>query len=202
MNDKSSRSHSVFTLVMTQMKVEIFFLTSLFVRVCICPTLLLFFLPRCVFSDWVCGGRGTRPQHHQQDQPGGSGWQWALQLSPDEWRQTQGEHFQILIFFSDCQFLCLLHFLCTSMFYFYLLQKKKDSFIPDKATFLFRLNIFDWQENFNGCASNKATFLLLQEGASINKSLLTLGKVISALSEQVLTRKKVFIPYRESVLTW
>ncbi|KAM9357515.1 kinesin-like protein KIF14 [Symphorus nematophorus] len=42
----------------------------------------------------------------------------------------------------------------------------------------------------------------LREGASINKSLLTLGKVISALSEQAVTRKKVFIPYRESVLTW
>ncbi|KAM3876365.1 kinesin-like protein KIF14 [Diretmus argenteus] len=42
----------------------------------------------------------------------------------------------------------------------------------------------------------------LREGASINKSLFTLGKVISALSEQALTRKKVFIPYRESVLTW
>ncbi|XP_068599631.1 kinesin-like protein KIF14 [Brachionichthys hirsutus] len=42
----------------------------------------------------------------------------------------------------------------------------------------------------------------LREGASINKSLLTLGKVISALSEQALTRKKVFTPYRESVLTW
>uniref|UniRef100_A0A671Z4K9 Kinesin-like protein KIF14 n=1 Tax=Sparus aurata TaxID=8175 RepID=A0A671Z4K9_SPAAU len=42
----------------------------------------------------------------------------------------------------------------------------------------------------------------LREGASINKSLHTLGKVISALSEQSLTSKKVFIPYRESVLTW
>lgn len=42
----------------------------------------------------------------------------------------------------------------------------------------------------------------VQEGASINKSLLTLGKVISALSEQAQTRKKVFTPYRESVLTW
>ncbi|XP_017203364.1 kinesin-like protein KIF14 [Oryctolagus cuniculus] len=41
----------------------------------------------------------------------------------------------------------------------------------------------------------------LKEGVSINKSLLTLGKVISALSEQA-NRKKVFIPYRESVLTW
>lgn len=49
----------------------------------------------------------------------------------------------------------------------------------------------------------KANFTVsLQEGASINKSLLTLGKVISALSEQALTRKKVFTPYRESVLTW
>ncbi|XP_004439031.1 PREDICTED: kinesin-like protein KIF14 [Ceratotherium simum simum] len=41
----------------------------------------------------------------------------------------------------------------------------------------------------------------LKEGVSINKSLLTLGKVISALSEQA-NRKSVFIPYRESVLTW
>lgn len=42
----------------------------------------------------------------------------------------------------------------------------------------------------------------IQEGVSINKSLLTLGKVISALSEQNQTRKKAFVPYRESVLTW
>lgn len=36
---------------------------------------------------------------------------------------------------------------------------------------------------------------------SINKSLLTLGKVVSALSEQA-GGKRAFIPYRESVLTW
>ncbi|XP_076880358.1 kinesin-like protein KIF14 isoform X2 [Brachyhypopomus gauderio] len=42
----------------------------------------------------------------------------------------------------------------------------------------------------------------LREGASINKSLLTLGKVISSLSEQAQSRKKTFTPYRESVLTW
>ncbi|XP_077463203.1 kinesin-like protein KIF14 isoform X1 [Stigmatopora argus] len=42
----------------------------------------------------------------------------------------------------------------------------------------------------------------LREGASVNKSLLTLGKVISALADQALTKKKIFIPYRESVLTW
>ncbi|XP_078074311.1 kinesin-like protein KIF14 isoform X2 [Mustelus asterias] len=42
----------------------------------------------------------------------------------------------------------------------------------------------------------------LKEGISINKSLFTLGKVISALSEYFQAKKKVFIPYRESVLTW
>uniref|UniRef100_A0AAV2KUB8 Kinesin-like protein KIF14 n=1 Tax=Knipowitschia caucasica TaxID=637954 RepID=A0AAV2KUB8_KNICA len=52
------------------------------------------------------------------------------------------------------------------------------------------------------CNSAQTSGDRLREGASINKSLLTLGKVISALSEQALSRKKVFIPYRESVLTW
>nr|XP_039269720.1 kinesin-like protein KIF14 isoform X3 [Styela clava] len=44
------------------------------------------------------------------------------------------------------------------------------------------------------------------EGASINKSLLTLGKVIFALSERskVSARRqsRLFIPYRDSALTW
>ncbi|XP_034243946.1 kinesin-like protein unc-104 isoform X5 [Thrips palmi] len=45
----------------------------------------------------------------------------------------------------------------------------------------------------------------LKEGANINKSLTTLGKVISALAEVSVTKKKKkadFIPYRDSVLTW
>ncbi|XP_056651768.1 kinesin-like protein KIF1B isoform X14 [Monodelphis domestica] len=48
----------------------------------------------------------------------------------------------------------------------------------------------------------------LKEGANINKSLTTLGKVISALAEVVsfpVSKKKKktdFIPYRDSVLTW
>ncbi|XP_045674220.1 kinesin-like protein KIF14 isoform X1 [Phyllostomus hastatus] len=41
----------------------------------------------------------------------------------------------------------------------------------------------------------------LREGVSINRSLLTLGKVVSALAEHG-GRKGVFVPYRESVLTW
>ncbi|NXK92033.1 KIF1B protein, partial [Formicarius rufipectus] len=53
----------------------------------------------------------------------------------------------------------------------------------------------------------------LKEGANINKSLTTLGKVISALAEMVALpfalhpqnkkkKKTDFIPYRDSVLTW
>ncbi|NXC37588.1 KIF1B protein, partial [Penelope pileata] len=53
----------------------------------------------------------------------------------------------------------------------------------------------------------------LKEGANINKSLTTLGKVISALAEMVAhpsapspqnkkKKKTDFIPYRDSVLTW
>jgi len=51
----------------------------------------------------------------------------------------------------------------------------------------------------------------LKEGANINKSLTTLGKVISALSENSANpnptdkkkkKKGEFIPYRDSVLTW
>ncbi|NWS65965.1 KIF14 protein, partial [Crotophaga sulcirostris] len=52
------------------------------------------------------------------------------------------------------------------------------------------------------CSKAQTTGERLKEGISINKSLLTLGKVISALSKQSQNGKKTFIPYRESVLTW
>ncbi|XP_043993205.1 kinesin-like protein KIF16B isoform X3 [Gambusia affinis] len=47
----------------------------------------------------------------------------------------------------------------------------------------------------------------LKESANINKSLVTLGSVISALanlavSGQSAKKKQIFIPYRDSVLTW
>ncbi|NXL76432.1 KIF14 protein, partial [Leptocoma aspasia] len=52
------------------------------------------------------------------------------------------------------------------------------------------------------CTKAQTTGERLKEGVSINKSLLTLGRVISALSKQSQNGKKTFIPYRESVLTW
>ena len=42
----------------------------------------------------------------------------------------------------------------------------------------------------------------LKEGSAINKSLHTLGKVISILATKGSKAKKVFVPYRDSVLTW
>lgn len=42
----------------------------------------------------------------------------------------------------------------------------------------------------------------LEEGGNINKSLCTLGMVISALAERQSASKRSFVPYRDSVLTW
>ncbi|KAF9344944.1 kinesin-like protein Klp8, partial [Mortierella sp. AD094] len=59
--------------------------------------------------------------------------------------------------------------------------------------------------------STGATGARLKEGANINKSLTTLGKVISALAEAsgapapkkgVKKPPETFVPYRDSVLTW
>ncbi|XP_072504375.1 kinesin-like protein KIF14 isoform X3 [Notamacropus eugenii] len=63
-----------------------------------------------------------------------------------------------------------------------------------------RINLIDLAGS-ERCSATQTSGERLKEGVSINKSLLTLGKVISALSEQT-NRKRVFIPYRESVLTW
>ncbi|KAL0121744.1 hypothetical protein PUN28_006901 [Cardiocondyla obscurior] len=51
-------------------------------------------------------------------------------------------------------------------------------------------------------SQTSATGDRLREGVSINKSLLTLGKVIASLTENTNNRKQGFVPYRESVLTW
>ncbi|CAO3597622.1 unnamed protein product [Absidia cylindrospora] len=58
--------------------------------------------------------------------------------------------------------------------------------------------------------STGATGARLKEGANINRSLATLGKVIAALAEKSSTSdvkkgkksKEHFVPYRDSILTW
>ncbi|CAF0777272.1 unnamed protein product, partial [Didymodactylos carnosus] len=51
----------------------------------------------------------------------------------------------------------------------------------------------------------QAEYIRFREGCNINKSLSTLGLVISTLAQQQTTTdksKKPFVPYRDSVLTW
>ncbi|XP_069377966.1 kinesin-like protein KIF14 [Paralichthys olivaceus] len=84
------------------------------------------------------------------------------------------------------------------------MTQTKTEFVEDEEhdhSITSRINLVDLAGS-ERCKSAQTSGDRLREGASINKSLLTLGKVISALSEQALTRKKVFTPYRESVLTW
>ncbi|XP_022625012.1 kinesin-like protein KIF14 [Seriola dumerili] len=84
------------------------------------------------------------------------------------------------------------------------MTQTKTEFVEDEEhdhSITSRINLVDLAGS-ERCNSAQTSGDRFREGASINKSLLTLGKVISALSEQALTRKKVFIPYRESVLTW
>ncbi|XP_042161695.1 uncharacterized protein LOC112223939 isoform X2 [Oncorhynchus tshawytscha] len=61
-------------------------------------------------------------------------------------------------------------------------------------------------------AGSERTGARLNEGANINKSLVTLGSVISALADTCVTgegsshtgkmKRQLFIPYRDSLLTW
>ncbi|XP_035033401.2 kinesin-like protein KIF14 [Hippoglossus stenolepis] len=84
------------------------------------------------------------------------------------------------------------------------MTQTKTEFVEDEEhdhSISSRINLVDLAGS-ERCKTAQTSGDRLREGASINKSLLTLGKVISALSEQALTRKTVFIPYRESVLTW
>ncbi|XP_073691021.1 uncharacterized protein kif16bb [Garra rufa] len=54
--------------------------------------------------------------------------------------------------------------------------------------------------------TTQATGIRLKEGANINKSLVTLGIVISTLADLTvgggIKKKQNFVPYRDSVLTW
>lgn len=88
-------------------------------------------------------------------------------------------------------------------------QKKKDEETKLEAEKVSRISLVDLagSERAN---STGATGSRLKEGANINRSLTTLGKVIAALatasSEPAKTKKKAalenFVPYRDSVLTW
>uniref|UniRef100_A0A672SWG0 plus-end-directed kinesin ATPase n=1 Tax=Sinocyclocheilus grahami TaxID=75366 RepID=A0A672SWG0_SINGR len=82
-------------------------------------------------------------------------------------------------------------------------QKRHDSETDNTSEKVSKISLVDLAGS-ERADSTGAKGTRLKEGANINKSLTTLGKVISALAEVNKKKKKVesFIPYRDSVLTW
>ncbi|XP_077055017.1 kinesin-like protein KIF1A isoform X13 [Siphateles boraxobius] len=88
-------------------------------------------------------------------------------------------------------------------------QKRHDSETDNTSEKVSKISLVDLAGS-ERADSTGAKGTRLKEGANINKSLTTLGKVISALAEvdsglnKNKKKKKVenFIPYRDSVLTW
>ncbi|XP_069007002.1 kinesin-like protein KIF1A isoform X11 [Embiotoca jacksoni] len=88
-------------------------------------------------------------------------------------------------------------------------QKRQDAETDNTSEKVSKISLVDLAGS-ERADSTGAKGTRLKEGANINKSLTTLGKVISALAEvdsgpnKNKKKKKVesFIPYRDSVLTW
>ncbi|XP_059408800.1 kinesin-like protein KIF16B isoform X4 [Carassius carassius] len=85
-------------------------------------------------------------------------------------------------------------------------QAKFDAEMPSET--LSKIHLVDLAGSERADATG-ATGVRLKEGGNINKSLVTLGNVISALADlsleggnSHLKKKQVFVPYRDSVLTW
>ncbi|ORZ11074.1 hypothetical protein BCR42DRAFT_454115 [Absidia repens] len=96
-----------------------------------------------------------------------------------------------------------------AVFTVFLTQKRLDEMTKLETEKVARISLVDLagSERAN---STGATGARLKEGANINRSLTTLGKVIAGLAEQSIAdsrkggkkSKDNFIPYRDSVLTW
>ncbi|MEE6474472.1 hypothetical protein FKM82_010395 [Ascaphus truei] len=85
-------------------------------------------------------------------------------------------------------------------------QAKFDAEMPCET--VSKIHLVDLAGSERADASG-ATGVRLKEGGNINKSLVTLGNVISALADlsqdatnHLAKKKQVFVPYRDSVLTW
>uniref|UniRef100_A0A8C3ES25 Kinesin-like protein KIF16B n=1 Tax=Corvus moneduloides TaxID=1196302 RepID=A0A8C3ES25_CORMO len=85
-------------------------------------------------------------------------------------------------------------------------QAKFDSEMPCET--VSKIHLVDLAGSERADATG-ATGVRLKEGGNINKSLVTLGNVISALADlsqdatnPLSKKKQVFVPYRDSVLTW
>ncbi|XP_034020112.1 kinesin-like protein KIF1C isoform X2 [Thalassophryne amazonica] len=81
-------------------------------------------------------------------------------------------------------------------------QKRRDQLTSLDTEKVSKISLVDLAGSERADSSG-AKGMRLKEGANINKSLTTLGKVISALADMNnKKRKSDFVPYRDSVLTW
>ena len=80
-------------------------------------------------------------------------------------------------------------------------ESDADSQVSDGDRLVSKINLVDLAGS-ERVAQAQTTGDRFKEGTAINKSLLTLGKVISELSSMNEHRNKVHIPYRESTLTF
>ncbi|KAM7394784.1 hypothetical protein PAMP_021567 [Pampus punctatissimus] len=85
-------------------------------------------------------------------------------------------------------------------------QAKFDAEMPSET--VSKIHLVDLAGSERADATG-ATGVRLKEGGNINKSLVTLGNVISALADMTqggmntnAKKKSLFVPYRDSVLTW
>ncbi|KAM7008766.1 kinesin-like protein KIF16B isoform 1-T1 [Tautogolabrus adspersus] len=85
-------------------------------------------------------------------------------------------------------------------------QAKFDAEMPSET--ISKIHLVDLAGSERADATG-ATGVRLKEGGNINKSLVTLGNVISSLADMMqdggntnLKKKSLFVPYRDSVLTW
>ncbi|XP_035898546.1 kinesin-like protein unc-104 isoform X1 [Anopheles stephensi] len=93
-----------------------------------------------------------------------------------------------------------------AVFTIFFTQKRQDRMTSLETEKVSKISLVDLAGS-ERADSTGAKGTRLKEGANINKSLTTLGKVISALAEISASKSKKskkadFIPYRDSVLTW
>lgn len=88
-----------------------------------------------------------------------------------------------------------------AVFTIILTQRKYDVDLDRKGEKVSKISLVDLAGS-ERADSTGAEGTRLKEGITINKSLTTLGKVISALEQCSKKKQGAFIPYRDSVLTW
>ena len=88
-----------------------------------------------------------------------------------------------------------------AVFTLILTQKQKDVEMNMSGEKVAKISLVDLAGS-ERATSTGATGARLKEGAEINRSLSTLGRVIAALADASTGKKKTQVPYRDSILTW